>query len=1000
MAHKDDGQEYLDPILTPGNLRKFVENLPGKAKHQHSDYQYNSDSDTFEHEINELFTYTEVAVQLQEYRRSFEKEFPANKAYQITQLLDGLEYEDQELRLQAGKHVVYFALGCFTTDPNETKQQRMDRLLANCNMLIVNGAFLLFFQKLQQSCNEYLVNSQNNTVAVYTEIDLYMTLLYLVLESQRHPSSSESSQKFKHELVTLEPNLTEFLLLLTSKIRERLPDRSFPTRKTVLLLWKSILFMSGGLESIEFSAEKLKASLGIPTKASVITKCTPQDVLLFQQEITKKYPGYAPPNLPLQEANFMTIHASSSLATALGYSNAIENVDLLYHTLFPPKSLGNTTKNKQQQQQQQHHLLQNYFPSSPFVSPAFPLPLSHAPGSDVPHSIAEAGNVYMANLHVSLSNYQIIQERSKGIHHWQNRYKQTDEKNAADDDDDHVQRWMEKLYVKMLPELQNVIVVLLKLLLTSVSPNTNNKRSSDSSNSDASEKQDKQTDSAEDAVTLEYLEEVDTKRNREVVSKAISGLLLLLLKWSKSSHVLKYEYISQLLADSGCMLLILKMIGLQEVTDMVTAHTDVPYYSFFDYNVNRTATTDHQHHCEKETTQYTNRRNMYWSINFLRILQILTKHKPHRIMLLVQYKSAAILKRLLKIAHPVLEQYVLKLLKSQVPYLGRKWKSQNMRIISAIYLNCKTVLQDDWICKISADEDVELGKMEEQHLRILTRIYNGERYLPSFLPPHDEVYTETNSTPSGPGFNGFQSYDLDESIDYDCIDLEPEFTDNYNAWLEAEVFNIDVDQEEEEDDKRPTRAHLQLGSDTPIPLTPYPVDSIGPSFTPEELTFEINKLYVQELNAEFKPATPLTINSSNSNFKKPDDAWDSPPTPKKLTPLFRYDGNERSMTYLRPLSSLQDEEEQKDEQWQIQTQEELMSRLFRIEEKATEKWRTTTAAVGDRNNKHALYYFEMFELFEQELYSSSECSNTISSDEDYLQDITSCDDDEGHPQRD
>lgn len=91
----------------------------------------------------------------------------------------------------------------------------------------------------------------------------------------------------------------------------------------------------------------------------------------------------------------------------------------------------------------------------------------------------------------------------------------------------------------------------------------------------------------------------------------------------------------------------------------------------------------------------------------------------------------AILKRLLKIAHPVLEQYVLKLLKSQVPYLGRKWKSrkleekkkrkeqawmtlyttENMRIISAIYLNCKTVLHDDWISNTSADQDVEMGKV-------------------------------------------------------------------------------------------------------------------------------------------------------------------------------------------------------------------------------------------------------------------------------------------------
>lgn len=301
--------------------------------------------------------------------------------------------------------------------------------------------------------------------------------------------------------------------------------------------------MSGGLKSIKLSADRLKASLGILNKGnscsvyiymcvfissclqleSVIAKSTPQDLLLFQQETTKKYPGYTPPHLPLKEATPMTINASPSLATALGYSNAIEHVELLYQTLFPPKSLTNTTKNKQQQQQ--HHLLQNYFPLSPYVSPAFPLPLSHTQGPDVPQSITEAGNVYMANMHVSLSNFQVIQERSKGIHSWQNKHKPAEQNNTIDDE---AQTWIERLYAKLLPELQNVIVVLLKLLLTSVSPNKNNSNTSSSDHGDVSE----------DAVTLEYLEEVDAKRNREVLSKAISGLLLLLLKWSKSSRKL------------------------------------------------------------------------------------------------------------------------------------------------------------------------------------------------------------------------------------------------------------------------------------------------------------------------------------------------------------------------------------------------------------------------------------------------------------------------------
>lgn len=80
---------------------------------------------------------------------------------------------------------------------------------------------------------------------------------------------------------------------------------------------------------------------------------------------------------------------------------------------------------------------------------------------------------------------------------------------------------------------------------------------------------------------------------------------------------------SQLLVDSGCLLLVLKMIGLQDIFELVKAQTDVSGYGLFPH-----------------TNSLENKRNMYWSINLLRILQLLTKHKPHRTMMMVQYKSA------------------------------------------------------------------------------------------------------------------------------------------------------------------------------------------------------------------------------------------------------------------------------------------------------------------------------------------------------------------------
>lgn len=73
----------------------------------------------------------------------------------------------------------------------------------------------------------------------------------------------------------------------------------------------------------------------------------------------------------------------------------------------------------------------------------------------------------------------------------------------------------------MIPDLQNIIIVLLKLLLAAVVSTADN-------------------NDLEKNITLEYLEQVDVTRNREIYSKAISGILMILLKWSKSSRMFQF----------------------------------------------------------------------------------------------------------------------------------------------------------------------------------------------------------------------------------------------------------------------------------------------------------------------------------------------------------------------------------------------------------------------------------------------------------------------------
>src|SRR5262245_61380285 len=94
--------------------------------------------------------------------------------------------------------------------------------------------------------------------------------------------------------------------------------------------------------------------------------------------------------------------------------------------------------------------------------------------------------------------------------------------------------------------------------------------------------------------SLPSLDEADVTRHREITSKAVSAILLLILKWFKvsrelldlhstilsidgeASDVMKFHHLGQLLLDTNCLLLILKMFGLQEVSSSVVSKADSP----------------------------------------------------------------------------------------------------------------------------------------------------------------------------------------------------------------------------------------------------------------------------------------------------------------------------------------------------------------------------------------------------------------------------------------
>ncbi|OBT56190.1 hypothetical protein VE04_04063 [Pseudogymnoascus sp. 24MN13] len=326
---------------------------------------------------------------------------------------------------------------------------------------------------------------------------------------------------------------------------------------------------------------------------------------------------------------------------------------------------------------------------------------------------------------------------------------------------------VEDFYGNALPQMQSLVIVLLKAVLANVTAlitqpitgqpqqqnglqagfqsesNLRNNAAGQRRPAHAQEAQNPSQPAVFDVCDLP-IEDLEALRQREITLKAVSGILLVLLKWFKVSYILKFEYLTQLLLDSNYLPLILKLFAHQDVDKLVDTDSDRAALSFFTYcnkSSKHPGTPPPAENSESEDdaapppikrnrlspTNYS-WRNFYSAITLLRVMQKICKGKAHRNLLLVQYKSSNIIKKALKVPQHELRLYTLKLFKSQVPYCGRKWRQGNMRVITAVYLHCRPDLRDEWLSGSDVDGDMEEALPLEQALRSLTHWGNVRRY--------------------------------------------------------------------------------------------------------------------------------------------------------------------------------------------------------------------------------------------------------------------------------
>ncbi|CAO3634260.1 unnamed protein product [Cunninghamella blakesleeana] len=868
MTLEEEQNNYNDILLNPGQLKQVVKALSKNMKHKHDSYEY-KDTQELAYEINDFFSYSEVIEMVNQQHKD---------CWMIADLIKGLNDSDLDQRIEVADHLVQFLL-----DGND---RTTDKLNENVLILYENGLYSIVCRQLKIELEKYILSDCDDINKLCLEINHLINLVYLMVEPLRQ------LDYFKNKKVHMDVSVIQALFIFLTHLNEDHYD-VIPIRKVLLLTWKCMLILFGDSDTFNQIKENLQ-NQSSHFNSNTLSKSNATDLYNYLDSMTERYPGFdtnsvLPKNLPSQ----LVVSTSESTVNAMGLNTATTSMELPYQT-FNQHMTNGSSFNKKKASSHTDIPLDDSDTSMTMDSnnneecSSMVLPLLKE-GPSVPYSVIEAGNIYLSNLRISRSHQQIIDQREKTIHKWQ-RFQEEKNNNKKkhhhhlDDsfqstknkNDQHnleattaILDTFEEFYKSMVPHLQNLISVLLKLLLAIIP-----------------------VSKIESPVTNDVdIEDVDKKRNDEIISKSVSAILLCLLKWSKLSHVLKFEYISQLLVDSGCILLIMKIMGLQDMAGLVASQTDLPNYRLYKPKVNKQE--EKVEVDEEESSLYTNERNMFWVINLLRVLQKLTKWKPQRIMLMVQYKSSAIFRKILKISHPVMEVCTLKILKSQVAYQSKKWRSNNMKIISAIYLKCKTSLNDDWIYKPNLEEDLINGKEEEINVRLLSQLYHGERYLPELIPPFDDEYYK----------NGFDQIpvngnDIDEGFDSDDFELDPTFVTNYEIGMDEEDLIPHRKSKRDTFDTLIIDCDAITLEDESIALDDEPVildddinnneldesssmihdnddDSYSTTTTYHDVEDEIKSIYLEELQLEFSDDnsihTTTTLESNITLYSQDDD---------------------------------------------------------------------------------------------------------------------------------
>lgn len=760
------------------------------------DFTY-ADCDSHSNEIAELYSYTELPdFHLNE--KAFEnltkkwalpgrweKQNPQQKKCTVSMMIELAEATESESRIEAARGLLYLAQGCWAEAQSDADQKTWAR--ENVMLLFSCGAFTAAVQllalQMDLSSEERLRMEARRlqdllSIGDSGELRIILSLLYTITEVMRAEIQERPDSEYAHLTSAFREELTQPINdeLLAFKLFDMVTVfcsggmPHFPMKKVLLLLWKVLLVQLGGSETLRSLKAEYRKKAELPPLAEdtlEVTKrmrpCSPPpsaaDLIeaqnrkrrQFRKQIHIRHQEYFPwVQDEDEEVNFEGPFDSYARPGAEGEKDAppeppVEDSPPPEQEPPAPRGLPWIPKVRRRD-------IDTFLDNARLKFIGYTLPGDTSTLAGLPRPICEGVKILRKHAYVSLAEVQA--EREIEIARWPlSRGEGEVEETQA-----------ELLYRSLLPNMTQHVVALLKIMLAA-GPTSNGKTESVNIMADILPEEMPVT-------TLQSIKlRLDLNRHKEIITKAASAILLLLLKHFKLNHVYQFEFLSQHLVFANCIPLILKFFN-QNIAAHISTKNVIPIIEFPACVIGEQPELTKENLDIGDTSFPYSWRNLFASINLLRILNKLIKWKHSRIMLLVVFKSAPILKRTLKVRHAMMQVYVLKLLKMQTKYLGRQWRKSNMMTISAIYSKVRHRFNDDW----AFGNDVEAKpwdfQSEECTLRNQVDRFNKRRYID---PPID--------TPTVPCLASVLSIP---------VHLEDDFKNNYEQWLEQEVYNSNI----------------------------------------------------------------------------------------------------------------------------------------------------------------------------------------------------------------